>query len=234
MAASGVSLALFSPANAHRWEFTTMTRFCAIFDLDGTLVDSEGLCNQAFLDLLPELNEPVASLVERYRGRKLSEIIADIELRIRRSLPDEFQSRYRARVAELFDRELQPVAGVEAMLQATSGPRCVASSAPRSKIEKALHLTGLAGYFSNCIFSSYEVGSWKPEPQLFLYAAASMGFKPERCVVIEDSDVGIQAALSAGMRVLMYVPKCDRAPGPYTTFTRMDELPELLKRLFTT
>lgn len=206
-----------------------MTRFCAIFDLDGTLVDSEGLCNQAFLDLLPELNESVPSLAKRYRGKKLSAIIGDIELRIQRALPAEFELRYRERVAELFDRGLQPIAGVEAMLQATTNPRCVASSAPRSKIEKALQLTGLTAYFDDRIFSSYEVGSWKPEPQLFLHAAASMGFEPQRCVVIEDSEVGVQAALSAGMRVFMYAPDCEQnSPLPCTTFTRMDDLPELL------
>ena len=212
-----------------------MTQVCAIFDLDGTLVDSEVLCNQAFLDLLPELNESSLSLARRYRGKKLAAIIADIELRIRRALPDEFESRYRERVAELFDRGLRPITGVEAMLQATTGPRCVASSAPRAKIEKALQVTGLAGYFGDQIFSSYEVGSWKPEPQLFLYAASSMGFSPQRCVVIEDSDVGVQAALSAGMRVFMYAPDCEERLAPScTTFSSMDDLPELLESLFNT
>jgi len=50
-----------------------MSRLLVIFDLDGTLVDSESLCNQAFLNLLPSLNETVAELVEQFRGKKLSE-----------------------------------------------------------------------------------------------------------------------------------------------------------------
>lgn len=209
-----------------------MSEFCVIFDLDGTLVDSEGLCNQAFLDLLPELNESVASLASRYRGKKLSTIIADIELRIRRALPSEFESRYRERVAELFDRGLQPVAGVQVMLQTITGSRCVASSAPRSKIEKALQLAGLTSYFGDQIFSSYEIGSWKPEPKLFLHAAASMGFEPQHCVVIEDSEVGIQAALSAGMRVLMYTPGYEQNPASTCcSFSRMEDLPRLLSSL---
>jgi hypothetical protein len=58
-----------------------MARICVIFDLDGTLVDSEGLCNQAFLDLLPQLNDTVECMVKRYRGRRLAWILADIETR---------------------------------------------------------------------------------------------------------------------------------------------------------
>ncbi len=209
-----------------------MSDLCLIFDLDGTLVDSEELCNQAFLELLPELNEPVTALARRYRGRKLSVIIADIEARIGRALPSEFEARYRERVAELFDSELKPIAGVQSMLRMTSGPRCVASSAPRSKIEQALRLTRLSPYFGDRIFSSYEVGSWKPEPQLFLYAAASMGFKSQHCVVVEDSEVGVQAALSAEMRVLMYAPGPDQNPAlACRSFSRMEELPGLLKGL---
>ncbi|MDD2725122.1 MAG: HAD hydrolase-like protein, partial [Methylovulum sp.] len=58
-----------------------MANICIIFDLDGTLVDSEGLCNQAFLDLLPQLNDTVESLIQRYRGKKLASILVDIESR---------------------------------------------------------------------------------------------------------------------------------------------------------
>lgn len=58
-----------------------MNNICVIFDLDGTLVDSETLCNQAFLDLLPEIGVPVAVLVQRYRGLKLAAILADLSAR---------------------------------------------------------------------------------------------------------------------------------------------------------
>ena len=70
---------------------------CVIFDLDGTLVDSEGLCNQAFLDLLPELDCSLQSMVARYRGQKLAPILTDIEQRISRKLPADFEQNYRAR-----------------------------------------------------------------------------------------------------------------------------------------
>ncbi|AEG00520.1 HAD-IA family hydrolase [Methylomonas methanica] len=182
-----------------------MTDICIIFDLDGTLVDSEGLCNQAFLDLLPQLDDTLPSLVDRYRGRKLAPILADLEQRLELKLPNGFERDYRQRVAELFAKDLKPVPGVVEMLVSTRLPKCVASSGPVSKIQQALQVSGLESYFGDCIFSAYEVGSWKPEPGLFHFAADAMGFPPKQCAVVEDSDVGIAAAVAAGMRPFQYL-----------------------------
>jgi HAD superfamily hydrolase (TIGR01509 family) len=202
---------------------------CIIFDLDGTLVDSEALCNQAFLDLLPALDDSVESLVHRYRGRKLATILADIENRLGQRLPEDFERHYRQRVSELFASDLRPTPGVREMLELLRHPYCVASSGPREKIQQALDVSGLAPYFRDTIFSSYEVGSWKPEPGLFLHAADAMGFSPGECVVVEDSEVGIVAAAAAGMRALQYTP--DGAlpvSSVVTTFSSMAELSALL------
>jgi len=206
-----------------------MTRLCVIFDLDGTLVDSEGLCNQAFLDLLPEINDSVETLVQRYRGRKLEVILADLAARLGRALPSDFEQRYRQRVSERFAHELKPTPGAHDMLKSMTYPRCIASSGPLKKIRQALAVSGLAPYFGDHIFSSYEIKSWKPDPGLFLHAAEQMGFAPADCVVIEDSKVGIEAATTAGMRALQYVPNdgqdIELANG---MFRHMSELPELL------
>jgi HAD superfamily hydrolase (TIGR01509 family) len=182
-----------------------MTDLCVIFDLDGTLVDSEGLCNQAFLDLLPQLDDTLDSLIQRYRGKKLAPILIDIEHRLGQKLPMSFERDYRQHVAELFSQKLKPMPGVLDMLSITNFPKCIASSGPLLKIRQALQISGLAPYFGDHIFSSYDVGSWKPAPELFLHAANAMGFKPHQCVVVEDSDVGVEAAIAAGMKVLQYV-----------------------------
>ncbi|MGR9087033.1 MAG: HAD-IA family hydrolase [Gammaproteobacteria bacterium] len=208
-----------------------MTPICVIFDLDGTLVDSEGLCNQAFIDLLPQLSDPVEFLTQRYRGKKLAQILADLENRLCRKLPDRFEQLYRQRVAELFSRELKPMPGVPEMLEATDYSKCIASGGPLLKIRQALEVSGLAPYFGDDIFSSYEVGSWKPEPGLFQYAADAMGFKPGQCAVVEDSEVGLEAAAAAGMKAFLYRQQGDassfRNRGE-VSFDDMSKLPRLL------
>ncbi|OHX37033.1 haloacid dehalogenase [Methylomonas sp. LWB] len=210
-----------------------MNTICVIFDLDGTLVDSEGLCNQAFLDLLPQLNDSLQTLTERYRGQKLSSILNDLENRLGLNLPNLFEQRYRQRVAELFACDLKPMPGVLEMIATLNSPKCIASSGPLPKIRQALDVSGLAAYFGDNLFSSYEIGSWKPDPGVFQYAAREMGFTPNQCAVIEDSEVGVAAAIAAGMTPLYYV-QTGVAPSYQTAghvvFDDMSQLPQLLKQ----
>ncbi|MHC5770527.1 MAG: HAD-IA family hydrolase [Nostoc sp.] len=207
-----------------------MKHICVIFDLDGTLVDSESLCNQAFIDLLPFINESVESLISRYRGRKLALILADIEKRYGVKLPRDFEVTYRQRVNELFEFYLQPITGVPEMLKTLEYPICVASSAPIAKIRQALNVTSLSHYFGDRLFSSYDIGSWKPDPGLFLYAANRMGYSPKYCVVIEDSDVGIEAAHSAGIYALKYSRE-EEAEKQNNVFSNMKHLRKLLNKI---
>lgn len=205
---------------------------CIIFDLDGTLVDSEILSNQAFVDLVPEITEPAEQMVNRYRGKKLADILYDLEERFGKKLPDTFEASYRERVAILFAQQLKPMPGVVAMLEELELPKCIASSGPPSKIAQALKVSGLARFFNSSIYSSYVIGSWKPEPGLFLHAARSMGFASKDCIVVEDSDVGIQAANAAGMRALHYVPSVnEKFENGAITFSKMALLPELIRSL---
>lgn len=207
-----------------------MPSLLIIFDLDGTLVDSERLCNQALIDLLPSLKNTVDELVHRYRGKKLAEILSDLERRIPARLPDGFEQIYRQRVSTLFTTDLKAFDGVPEMLNNLSHSSCIASSGPPEKIIQALSLTGLSEYFGDRFFSSYIVGSWKPEPGLFLHAANTMGFSPQQCVVIEDSEIGLEAADAAGMRALHFVPDM-RLQKTNNTFSKMSALPSILQQI---
>ncbi|MFT4247612.1 MAG: HAD hydrolase-like protein [Pseudomonas sp.] len=120
---------------------------CVIFDLDGTLVDSERLNNQAFLDLLPGLGLAIDDLIRRYGGRQLAAIMEDLERQLGHALPDGFEAAYRQRVAALFDTRLRATPGTADLLRQHTFARCVASSAPLDKIGRALRASGLAPYF---------------------------------------------------------------------------------------
>ena len=98
-----------------------------------------------------------------------------------------------------------------------------------------LGLTGLWDRFDGRIFSATEVAHGKPAPDLFLHAASRMGVDPGRCVVVEDSPSGVEAARAAGMRCVAFaggVNTADRLEGPTTVvFDHMDELPAVLAAL---
>ena len=186
---------------------------CIIFDLDGTLVDSESLCNQAFLDLLPELSLSVDNLLKRFRGRKLADILRDIESMIGHDLPNNFETAYREQVEVLFKSSLETFPNVHDVLQAIEIKVCIASSGPQKKIISALEKTGLDRIFAGHIYSSYDIGKWKPDPSLFLHAASEMSTSSKSCLVVEDSPVGIAAAKSAGMIPLQFCDKTSAIDG---------------------
>lgn len=179
-----------------------------IFDCDGVLVDSKMLANRVLAELAGEHGVALGpdEALTLFRGCKMADCVAVLAGRLGRPLPDDFVPTLRARTATAIRDELRPVEGVAAALAQIDVPVCVASSGPREKIELALSVTGLLPRFAGRIFSSYEVGSWKPAPGLFLHAAAALGVQPAGCAVVEDSAPGVRAALAAGMRVIGYAP----------------------------
>ena len=212
---------------------------CILFDLDGTLVDSEGICQQGYLDLVPELSESVEDMILRYRGINLEEIMVDLEKRVGRRLEEDFESRYRARVAQLLASRLQPMPGVPEMLTqltAAGFPMCIASNGPLHKMRLSLETCDLLHYFEGRLYSAHEILAWKPDPSLFLYAAHQLGYPPEQCVVIEDSPVGIEAAIAAGMIACYFdhhaAPPAE-VPSTVLRLRTMPELPDLIANIAT-
>lgn len=204
-----------------------MSDICVIFDLDGTLVDSESLNCRGFIDLIPEIDEPIAALARRYRGVRLADILGDISRRYDVHLDEAFAGFYREYVAALYDSHLTENPGVSRLLGRLPYRLCVASSAPLSKIVHALEVTGLSGYFDGSLFSAYEINHWKPSPRLFLHAASRMEFEPSHCVVVEDSPSGVKAGLAAGMHVCHY-RGADSPADRYQCFSDMAELEAML------
>lgn len=115
-------------------------------------------------------------MMERFRGGELATILNAIEIEHQINLNRDFVSSYRSLVDELFERELKPCEGVESVLTEIELPKCVASSGPLEKINKALSVSGLVKHFNGKIFSSYVVGSWKPIPEYFCTLQRKWGF----------------------------------------------------------
>lgn len=176
---------------------------CIIFDCDGVLVDSEILSNRVLLEMgqAHGLEMTLEQAITDFGGRGLKECFSLIEERAGCTLPADFIHTFRSRTYEAFHKELQPVRGMPEFLDTLTVDRCVASSGPPEKIRLSLSLTGLIGVFGNNLFSSYDINSWKPKPDIFLHAARSMGYEVGECIVIEDSVAGVQAAIAGGFRV---------------------------------
>lgn len=177
-----------------------------IFDCDGTLVDSETLGVRVLVEVAAEHGAQLdaASMLPDLRGLKMTECVAILQERSGVRLPEDYVPRVRRRMADAFRSALRPMDGARELLASLTLPFCVASSGPREKIELSLSLTGLLPYVNGRIFTSYEVGTWKPEPGIFLHAAQALGVQPSGCAVVEDSEPGIRAGLAAGMRVFAY------------------------------
>ncbi|MFI7299049.1 HAD family hydrolase [Streptomyces sp. NPDC050121] len=207
-----------------------------IFDNDGVLVDSEPISNRLLAAYLTELGHPTSyeDSIRDYMGSAMHRIHDLVEERTGERLPAEFDDTFHRRVFAAFEQELDPVAGavdVLAKLAADGVPYCVASSGSHERIRVGHRTTGLDRWFEDArIFSSQDVGKGKPAPDLFLYAAQRMGVAPGRCVVVEDSPLGVQAAVAARMDVLGFtaMTPASKLAGANQLFSDMGELADLL------
>ena len=206
-----------------------------IFDNDGVVVDSEVLANGVLADLLTELGHSTTleQSIATYLGGTLAGVRTIVEARSGAPLPADFEDTYHRRIFAAFDAGLRPVPGIRAVLEKLAAPYCLASSGTRERIVRSLTVTGLLSFFEDRIFSAEDVTHGKPAPDLFLHTASRMGTAPGRCVVIEDSANGVEAARAAGMRVLGYaaLTPADRLQGADAIFASMDELLGLLDTL---
>ncbi|MEU9245093.1 HAD family hydrolase [Streptomyces sp. NPDC048385] len=208
-----------------------------IFDNDGVLVDSEPISNRLLAACLTELGHRTSyeDSIRDYMGSAMHRIHELVLERTGQRLPDDFDDVFHARVFAAFEEELKPVAGAAGVLEqlaADGVAYCVASSGSHERIRVGHRTTGLDGWFDESrIFSSQDVGRGKPAPDLFLYAAERMGVAPGRCAVVEDSPLGVQAAVAAGMDVYGFtaMTPADRLQEATQLFSDMAQLVDLLE-----
>jgi HAD superfamily hydrolase (TIGR01509 family) len=178
-----------------------------IFDCDGVLVDSEPLAMRVLLETVAEAGAVIDAEqgYERFLGKSLATVTEILRREYRIAVSDDALEQMRGKLYALFASELRPIPGIADALKAVDLLRCVASSSQLERVNLSLNVTGLAPFFGDRIFSASMVANGKPAPDLFLHAAREMHIEPARCIVIEDSPAGVEAAKRAGMRVFAFV-----------------------------
>lgn len=211
-----------------------------MFDLDGVLVDSEQLWNDAKRELVREAggrwraDAPLAMM--GMSSREWSAYLRD-QLGVQRDLA-EINRDVVARIERLYRARLPLMPGALEAVRALHDrwPLGLASSSNREIIDLVLDVAGLDDVFVATV-SSEEVARGKPAPDVYLEAARRAGVQPIRCVAIEDSSNGLRAAAAAGMAVIAapnphYPPDQDALALAAATVVTVGELtPDLIERV---
>jgi HAD superfamily hydrolase (TIGR01509 family) len=172
-----------------------------IFDFDGVVADSEYLAMEVLAKGLSGLGLPTTAdeAAQLYMGKRLSDCVQSMEVRLGSRLPDGFMAAQIEQVHRLVVEKVEPVQGLADFLRAFAHvQRCIASSSRLDYISRCLDRMLLSHWFERR-FSGHDVARGKPHPDLFLKAAATLGVSPSDCVVIEDSPTGVVAGKAAGM-----------------------------------
>jgi HAD superfamily hydrolase (TIGR01509 family) len=207
-----------------------------IFDCDGVLVDSEPIAARLTAEAVSELGWEMSPELAKteFLGDTFTNIIRRVEQKLGRPVPTDWPARSQRNLLAALERELTPVSGVRSAIDALVAAGftlAVGSQGSHEKMALTLRVTGLLPFFQGRIFSASQVQHPKPAPDLFLFAATTLGFAPDQSVVVEDSTRGVKAALAAGMRVLGYTASVGREAIAAAGAEPIDDLakiPELL------
>ncbi|MEO5808102.1 HAD family phosphatase [Devosia sp.] len=181
-----------------------------IFDCDGVLIDSEVIYCAVDAEALTGLGHPTsaADIARRFTGVTHREAWETISAEIGFEQPDDWLQGIAAECKRRLAEDLQPIAAAGDTVRTLKGrgvDLCVASSTRLDALRTNLGHAGLLELVDPHVFSASQVKRSKPAPDVFLHAAAQMGFDPGECLVVEDSVAGVTAARRAGMRVLGFI-----------------------------
>jgi HAD superfamily hydrolase (TIGR01509 family) len=191
---------------------TSMNFEAILFDCDGVLVDSEAITCGVLRDMLEERGwrMTLAECMQRFVGHTVKSERSMIEAHTGVPLTDAWLEQFFARRNERLTQDITAIDGVHEAVahlnEHCQGRIAVASGADRFKVEMMLKQVGLIHFFEGRIFSGHEMPRSKPHPDVYLAAAAHLQIDPARCLVIEDTTVGITAGVAAGATVWAYAP----------------------------
>lgn len=207
-----------------------------VFDLDGVLIDSHDQHERSWFQLAAEIGKPLTK--EQFKKSFGMRNVMCIPHVFHWAAPDDH-----AAIASLGDRKeelyreliaadgIEPLPGVVALLESLKEagiPISLGSSTSRKNIEVCFATTGLDRFFGTNLTGAEDVANGKPAPDVFLEAARKIDRAPSRCLVIEDAHVGVEAAIAAGMKVLVVTTTHPRESfAGLTTARIVDSLTEV-------
>jgi HAD superfamily hydrolase (TIGR01509 family) len=182
-----------------------------IFDCDGVLVDSEMLSSQVEAGIARDLGLSLTAEEAHglFLGKTVDGVVDTFAARAGKELSAAFVYNWAFATAHAFVQELKPIAGIREALTAFGRdrhPMAVASQSPIARVRLSLEVAGMAAPFGEHVYVSSMVARPKPAPDIYLFAAARLGFAPGDCIVIEDSPAGAAAARTAGFQAIGYAP----------------------------
>lgn len=210
-----------------------------IFDMDGTIFDTERMLYRAWCELVRQgvLPENVLELVPKWRGMNRSEVRKKLSQLMGPDFDtDAFYEKRKRIIFDILDREgvpLKPgVPEIFIRLRAMGYPLALATATNRESVSDYMRRTGYGIYFQT-IITGDRVERCKPAPDIFLLAARELGIAPENCLVIEDTPNGVRAGLAAGMQVIMVPdieqPDDDLRRSLWRCFDTLSQIPQLIQ-----
>ena len=194
-----------------------------LFDLDGTLVDTEIIAQRAGMAAFAALGHPVdVTFMHALVGKDGPASRAIIAAAMPALDYAAFNHLWGKGFDEGLTADLPVKAGARELLDAIGLPCAVVTSSGRSQAAQKLTLTRLTAFFETVVVIE-DVSNAKPAPDPFLLAATRLGVSPARCLVFEDSDTGAEAAHRAGCTVVQ-VPDTQPTTGPFAHFLAPDLL----------
>jgi HAD superfamily hydrolase (TIGR01509 family) len=178
---------------------------CVIFDCDGVLVDSEYLANKVNAEtFIPYLKSGWTEeyFVHSFRGWPDQDIALALENERKKQFPEDLHKIIVRNVDERLNKELTAIRGMTEVINRISSKVAVASNSPKSRLERSIVRANLEATFKKNVFSPNSVICPKPAPDIYLHTAKAVGVEPSECLVVEDSERGVIAAVRAGMKVI--------------------------------